>query len=498
MRQTVIAQRLGELVGANESQREATYYLGLLMNVYCHADASEQAKWFGDDIGFKGDGYDMFEMNTAQAVAYLVRRVGSHGSVRSRARRLAAFASSGQKEVMAFLTTHSRLGLQFAQRIGLSDESCRAIRQGYEQWDGRGVPAGLTGEQISLPSRLVHFANPIEVFDRRRGVAAARALARRKRGADFDPMVADAFLEHAPALLADLDEAADWDAILAAEPVLSRRVSGQDLDDVLLAMADLVDMKSPYLAGHSRGVANLAGTAAEAVGMTTREVTMLRRAGYLHDLGRLGVSNAIWDKPEPLTDAQRERIRMYPYLTDRMLARITSLGPSREVAARHRERLDGSGYPRGLTAASLTQSDRLLAAADVYHSCTEPRPYRPPLSADRAADHLRAEVRAGRLDGTAVEAVLATAAHRAPTRRTWPAGLTAREVDVLQLLARGRSNKQIAADLVVSPRTVAHHVEHIYIKIGVSSRAPATLYATEHGLMGSYVPDSAGTERWAQ
>jgi HD-GYP domain-containing protein (c-di-GMP phosphodiesterase class II) len=494
MRQTVIAQRLAELVGASEAEREAAYYLGLLMNVYCHADASEQAKWFGDDISFKGDTYDMLELNTGQAIAFIFRRVGSHGTVGQRAKRLASFAASGQKEVMAFLTTHSTLGAQFAERLGLSDESCRAIKQGYEHWDGKGVPGGLAGDQVSLSSRLVHFASPIEVFDRRRGTEAARNLARRRRGAEFDPAIADAFFENAATVLAGLDEAAEWDAILRAEPVLSRRVSGAELDDVLLAMADLVDMKSPYLAGHSRGVANLASAAARVSGMSGDDVVRLRRAGYLHDLGRLGVSNAIWDKAAPLTESELERVRLHPYLTDRMLARIGALGRCREIASRHHERLDGSGYPRGLTAVSLTPSDRILAAADVYHGSTEPRPYRAPLDAEQAAGRLRTEVRAGRLDGAAVEAVLTAAGHRAPARRAWPAGLTAREVDVLQLVARGYSNKQIASDLVVSPRTVAHHVEHIYTKLGVSSRALATFFATEHGLMGSYESEHAGTE----
>ncbi len=492
MRQTVIAQRLAELVGASEAEREATYYLGLLMNVYCHADASEQAKWFGDDISFKGDTYDLLELSTPQAIAFIFRRVGSHGSVGQRARRLASFAASGQKEVMAFLTTHSTLGAQFAERLGLSDESCRAIKQGYEQWDGKGAPGGVAGEQISLASRLVHFASPVEVLVRRRGVEAARTLARRKSGAEFDPEVADAFFEHASTVVAGLDDAADWDAILQAEPVLSRRVSGAELDDVLRATADLVDMKSPYLAGHSRGVANLASAAASAAGMSADDVRTLRRAGYLHDLGRLGVSNAIWDKAAPLTESERERIRLHPYLTDRMLARIASLSRCREIASRHHERLDGSGYPRGLTAVSLTASDRILAAADVYHASTEPRPYRAPLDADQAAGRLRAEVTAGRLDASAVDAVLTAAGHRAPARRAWPAGLTAREVDVLQLIARGCSNKQIASDLVVSPRTVAHHVEHIYTKLGVSSRALATFFATEHGLMGSYEAELSG------
>ena len=241
---------------------------------------------------------------------------------------------------------------------------------------------------------------------------------------------------------------------------------------------------------HSCGVANLVSAAARTAGYPEDDVRALRRAALIHDLGRLGVSNAIWDKPGPITEAESERVRLHPYLTDRMLARVSALGRSREIAARHHERLDGSGYPRGLTAASLTPQDRLLAAADAYHAMTEPRPHRASLDPGQASRDLRAEVVAGRLDSEAVDAVLAAAGHRAPARRTWPGGLTAREVEVLGLLARGHSNREIGQRLVVTPKTAANHVEHIYAKLGVSSRAAATLYATQHSLMGTF--ESAG------
>jgi HD-GYP domain-containing protein (c-di-GMP phosphodiesterase class II) len=486
MRQTVIALRLADLIGASEPDREATYYLGLMMNSYCHADAAEQAQWFGDDISFKGDGFEVLAMNTPQMISFILRRVSSHGTPLERARRLATLPVTGPKQIVEFLTTHSTLAGQFAERIELGDSVANALRQGYEEWDGTGYPNHLRGDAISLPARLVHLASPVEVFSRRHGVEAARTIARRHRGTEFDPNVTDLFCGRADELLADLDEASSWDAILEADPRLSRRVAGPDLDQVLEGMADLVDLKSPNLAGHSRGVANLASEAARLLGLPTEQVTTLRRAGLMHDLGRLGVSNAIWDKAAPLGETERERVRMHPYLTDRMFARVTSLSASREIASRHHERLDGSGYPRGLTAASLTELDRLLAAADVYHAMTEPRPHRAALDQARAARELQAEATAGRLDGDAVNAVLRAAGHRAPVRREWPAGLTAREVEVLGLLARGHSNKEVATRLVVTPKTVSNHVEHIYSKLGVSSRASATLFAIQHGLVGSF------------
>jgi DNA-binding CsgD family transcriptional regulator len=208
------------------------------------------------------------------------------------------------------------------------------------------------------------------------------------------------------------------------------------------------------------------------------------------------VSNAIWDKPGPLGPGEWERVRITPYLTDRMLHSSPALAPLGAIAVAHRERLDGSGYPRGLTGNAVSQAVRVLACADAYQAMREPRPHRPARPPEQAAAELLAEVRRGRLDAAAAEAVLTAAGHRVRRRREGPAGLTTREVDVLRLLAQGLSNKEIARRLVISPKTVGNHVEHIYAKIDASSRAAASLFAVRHGLLPEEeMPVLAGARR---
>ena len=271
--------------------------------------------------------------------------------------------------------------------------------------------------------------------------------------------------------------------MIGSEPALAAELSDEQLDSALAAIANFVDLKSPFTLGHSVAVADLAAEAGRRLGLPREEVLMLRRAGYVHDFGRLGVSNSIWDRPGQLSAGEWERVRMYPYLTERMLRQSAALAPLGELAVQHRERLDGSGYPRGLSGGAISRLARVLGAADAYQSIREPRPHRPARSAAEALEVTREAVRSGRLDGEAADVVLEAAGHRLPRRRDGVAGLTAREVEVLVLLARGMSNKQIAQRLVITPKTAGNHVEHIYAKIDASSRAGAAMFAVQHGLL---------------
>jgi HD-GYP domain-containing protein (c-di-GMP phosphodiesterase class II) len=275
--------------------------------------------------------------------------------------------------------------------------------------------------------------------------------------------------------------------VLNAEPAPVRSIAADRLDVALGAVADFTDLKSSWFRGHSTGVADLAVAAAQAAGLSADDATAVGRAALVHDVGQVGIPSGIWDRPGPLSAEQWERVRLHPYLSERVLRRCTLLAPFAELAARHHERADGSGYHRGVAGDQLDLGSRVLAAADAYHSMTEVRPHRPALSQAAAASELLDEAAAGRFGRREVDAVLDAAGQSVrPTtvaRATHPAGLTDREVEVLRLIARGRANKPVAAPLGISPKTVGHHVEHIYVKAGVTTRSGATLFAMEHGLL---------------
>jgi HD-GYP domain-containing protein (c-di-GMP phosphodiesterase class II)/DNA-binding CsgD family transcriptional regulator len=482
LRQSFVALRLAEHLALDAREREVVYFSSLLAWVGCHVDAYEQAKWFGDDRALKHDARFVDDGRAAESLTYLVRHLGAGRPPIDRARLAVAFPGEGRRVLDEMLANHWRTTDALMQRLRLDEVVRESVGQTFERWDGKGIP-GARGEAIRLPSRLVNLADVVEVFHAAGGVDAAVSVARQRSGTQFDPGLVEVFCRHASAIFAELEEVTSWDALMATEPGLDRELQEHEVDEVLAATAEFVDLKSPFTIGHSRGVAELASAAAGHLGLPHPDTVALRRAALVHDLGRLGVSNAIWDKPGPLTRTEAERVRLHPYLTERMLASAPPLAALAALAVQHHERLDGSGYPRGLTGAAITVGGRALAAADLYQTKRERRPHREPLTAAEASRLLRDEVRAGRLDGDAVEAVLSGAGHPPRRRREWPAGLTGREVEVLRLVAGGLSHQQIAERLVISRKTASNHVEHIYAKIGVTNRAMAALFAMQHGLV---------------
>jgi HD-GYP domain-containing protein (c-di-GMP phosphodiesterase class II)/DNA-binding CsgD family transcriptional regulator len=480
LRECMIALRLADRMDLEDAERSTVYYTALLVNVGCHADAHEQAKWFGDDIALKSGKYDE---RGVRAAAALFSLVGSGNPPLHRFRVGLEFALSGRRDLDGMIDRHAALARALAERLGLPDEVQESVGSSYEYWNGKGWPGDLAGDRIPAAARLSQFAEYVEVAHRVGGVSAALALAERRGGSQFDPALTEVLRTDPEGILGELDSAHTWTAVIEAEPALRVTLAGDAFDQALRAIADFVDLKSPYTLGHARAVAELAAASGEQLGLPEDEISVLRRAGLVHDLGRLGVSNAIWDKPSPLGTGEWERVRLHPYLTERMLQQSEALAPLAAIAVQHRERLDGSGYPKGLSGGAISRPARVLGAVDAYRSMREPRPFRPPLTADEAAAELQADVRDGKLDAEAVAAVLAAAGHPVSGRRAWPAGLTTREVDVLRLVARGLSSKQIATELVITPKTARNHIEHIYTKIDASSRVAASLFATEHGLL---------------
>ena len=305
-----------------------------------------------------------------------------------------------------------------------------------------------------------------------------------ERAAAYEPRLAELALANFDDLLAELDETRMWEQAIEIEPFPQIKIAGARVDAAFMAIAALTGLKSPWLREHSTGVAELAEAAAWRMGLPDASVTLVRRAALAHDLGRIGVSNAIWEKPGPLGFGEWERVRLHPHFTERAFAQSPALAPIGLLAGSHHERLDGSGYHRGTRAPALDRPARIIAAADCYGAMREARPHRPALEASAAQAELLKEVEAGRLDAEAVDAVLASAGHRVRQRpRELPAGLTQRELEVLLVLVRGESNQTIADDLGISAKTVGHHVQHVYEKAGVRSRAAATLWAFENDLV---------------
>jgi HD-GYP domain-containing protein (c-di-GMP phosphodiesterase class II) len=482
LRQCLIALRLGERLGLDDADRAVVYYTALLVGVGCHTDAHEQAKWFGDDFALKALKYEHKMPSISGAIANL-KLIGSAETPLSRFRTLVELAIGGWRDLDKMIEYHARMARTLGQQLGLPEQVLDGLESSYEQWDGKGFPGKLSGEQVPLASRISQLAEFTEVAHRVGGVSAAQRLAGDRRGGEFDPALCDLIASDGELILSGLDAADSWAAVIDAEPALAVVLTGERFDAALAAIANFVDLKSPYFLAHCTSVADLAAEAARQQGLPAHEVRALRRAGLVHGFGRLGVSNGILDKRGGLGAGEGERVRLQPYLTERMLRQSKALAPLAAIAVQHRERLDGSGYPRGLPGAAISRAGRLLGAADAYQAMREPRAHRAALTAEQASAQLRAEVRGGRLDGQAVEAVLAAAGHRVPRRREGPAGLTPREVEVLQLAARGFSNKQIAGSLVISPKTVSNHLEHIYSKIEVPNRAGAALFAVQHGLL---------------
>jgi HD-GYP domain-containing protein (c-di-GMP phosphodiesterase class II) len=476
LRRALLAVWLGQELGLSDDELSTTYYVALLGSVGCILDGAVFSEFVRDEIAVRERMVLLDPSKQFEVAAFFLRHAGAGDPP---LRRLSKFLSLGRQQQAVCRD----VALQVGGLLDLGPAVREALGQCDEHWNGKGSVLGLKGEQINLAARLFILCHDVEVFNRAGGPDAAMTVVRERAGKMYDPRIAALFAQIGPSLLNRLQSEPAWDTILAIEPEQMKLLPPAEFDEVAHKVANFIDMRSPYTVGHSPAVALLAEATARKLGLSGSEAVSLRQAGLLHDLGRAGVPVSAWNKTEPLSEEEWERMRRHPSLTELVLSRSSALGHLGTLAGMHHERLDGSGY-RSISAASLPVTARILAAADSYETKLEPRPHRPAMTPALAADDLLNQALAGKLDREVVDAVLAAAGQQPkPAKRQLPAGLSEREAEVLCLAVRGLSNREIAETLVVSPKTVGHHLENIYSKIGVSTRVGATLFALQHGLI---------------
>lgn len=483
MRTAVLAVRLGELAGASAEELADTYYVALLHASGCTSNGHEAAQLFGDDIAHRAAFYLVDPTNPAEVLEFYRSNVGLGRTPEVRSKMIEAAIADAAPRAREAFATMCEVAQRFAGWLGLRPNVQSALEYVFARWDGLGFP-DVAGEQIPLPMRLLHVARDASLFLSAAGAEQARAVLERRSGEAYEPRLAQLAALNLDEMLAELDETRMWEHALEVEPSPPIWLSGARADAAFATIAAIVGLKSPWLREHSTSVAELAEAVAWRMELPADTVTLIRRAALAHDLGRVGVPNAIWEKPGPLAFGEWERVRLHAHYTERAFAQSPALAEIGRLAGAHHERLDGSGYHRGARGPDLDRAARVLAAADCYTAMREARPYRPALDHRSAEEELMREADQGRLDPEAVEAVLAAAGHRVSKRpRELPAGLTPRELEVLLALVHGESNQAIADGLGISVKTAGHHVQHIYEKAGVRTRAAATLWAFEQDLV---------------
>jgi HD-GYP domain-containing protein (c-di-GMP phosphodiesterase class II) len=481
LQSTLVAMRLCDRLEVDQETAAQTYFLCLLFYVGCTAPADVGPEVFGSDESFATYAIPARFGSRSEMARGMLRAVAPPGGswplrAWQTARGLPRLAL-GLPSVVAASCDVARM---LTDRLGLSSAVSQLFAYEGERWDGKGLPGGVEGDAIPLPVRIVHVARDAALQRLLSDDELVAQVIGQRAGAAFDPTIAGLVAEN-PDIVDMGSDPSHWERVLASEPKPWLTLEGEAIDPALAAMGHFSDIAVPHLVGHSSGVAALASAGGTVMGLDRQEQVTVHRAALVHDLGRVAVPARIWERTDALTADDWEQIRLHAYQSERVLARSSFLARLAAIAGRHHERLDGSGYHRGAPAASLDPTARLLAAADAYHAMTEPRPHRQPLAAGAAADTLSAEARAGRLDPDVVSAVLEAAGHRRPPIER-PAGLTERELEVVRLLARGLQTKQVARVLGISVKTADYHVQNSYRKMGVSTRAGATLFAMQNGL----------------
>jgi HD-GYP domain-containing protein (c-di-GMP phosphodiesterase class II) len=487
LRSCLLATWICEAAGFDRDVRDTAYWVALLRYIGCTGHAHEVATVFGDEIAIRGRTLIHDAANPAEVMRDVVEFATAGHSPERRDEIVRMLQQTAKEWAVYNFSSGCEVAVMLVQRLGFPAAVQEALRCTFERWNGNGHPRHVKGELIPLAMRVVHLSHDMEATDRIFSPDRALDTARDRRDRTYDPKLADLFVAEGRAWLDRLRQTDPWDAVLALEPEPRRALDGEDLDEALTVAADFIDLKSPFMGGHSRRCATLAADAARVLGLDEEEITDLRRAALVHDFGTTAVPNSIWDKPGTLTRTEFDRVELHPMLTEQMLRRSPALAALNPVASAHHEKCDGSGYHKRLRADGANLGACVLAATEIYVGMTTERAHRPAHAPADAAVELRRLESQGALEARASRAVLVAAGHGeaqplSSKRSKNPGGLSQREVDVLRLAARGLTTRQIADRLFISPKTADHHIQHIYAKIGVSTRAAAALWSMQNAV----------------
>jgi len=492
-RSCYIAIRIAQELRLSIERQGEVYYTTLLLDAGCTAWTSAFAAYLiGDEIVARTELYFGTNVRDPLAIADWLRHYMAPGAaIPRRAERFADFLLNGRERMREGFRNTCAVSSRFAERLGMPATVQEALMHVFEQWDGEGMPDGAAGASVPVAARIAHLAIFAEFAQRRGNRDEALQIVLERRGKSFDPTVVDTFEAVAadPAFWERLEQATVLELVRSLEPAVPYRfIPEARLLDMALFAADFTDLKSRFTLGHGRRVAATAVAAARAMSLPEPAIRSIQLAALLHDLGLVAVPSFVLEKADrQRTPAEQETLRLHPYHAERILARIAALEEVAALVGAHHERIDGRGYYRGLAGPRIPLGARVLAVVDVFDELTHDRPGQPALDPSAALSVMQADVGSA-FDPEVWAAFLSTIPAAQPRMTTAPtpdrpAGLTTREVEVLRLAATGMTRKEIANRLFVSQSTVRSHLEHIYAKIGVSTRAAATLFAVEHNLI---------------
>ena len=407
LRSCWIGQQVGRAIGLDAVEMRDLYYATLLKDSGCSSNAARICQLFlTDDLGFKRD-RRIVGLSLPSLMNFVMRHTGARAGVMERVRAIVNAVQNGGEIHRELTETRCSRGAQIARQLRFSEEVADAIQSLDEHWDGSGQPQGLAGKEIPLHSRIALLAQVVDVFHASVGPQGTREEVARRSGRWFDPRIADAFavLARDPAFWRQLAAEDLERRVLDMAPAQqSQPVDDDYLDDIAMAFGQIVDAKSPWTSGHSARVALVTEHVAERLGLGAPERRWLRRGALLHDVGKLGVSTRILDKSGPLDADEWAAVRQHAANTEQILGRIGAFGTLARIAGAHHEKLDGTGYPRGLDARHIRLETRIITTADIFDALTADRPYRPALSTGQALRLLREGVGTS-VDGDCVAAL---------------------------------------------------------------------------------------------